>query len=573
MNTTDPVLPTISLRISTAKNINVIIGIWSFLVLILLTYFIIRPPYHQQLSYTVLIGCLLIGGACYALSKFNRQQLALAIITYSIWGIQVVFILFGTIPARHALIGLMVVSIVLSGVFISSRGTSLITGASLLIYLFDGLVLHPYQTVVSTNMGASEEVLLMLDIITIFFTGLITARQSRSIQQTTAQLDVTAASLRQKNETLITQNTALQDSEAQFIKLMNSVGDGVFLIDTNGVVLSSNEEAERTLGYANGNMVGIHGTQVCTDWNTEQVIRQLHEAGIDNTITAYGNHKPLNADPFPVETRLTMFKMGGQKVIVAVARDISDRLEAEKVQQQAVKMNSLGIMAGGIAHDFNNLLVAMLAQTSLAKRHLEPTHKAHKAIGKAVDAANRAKGLTKQLLSYSGADITEPELININTFIADNIELLNVSTGSHVTFQTNLAPDLPRICFDRNQLQQIMINLIINASEAIDKTAAGRIIMSTKYLTVTQDLDAFSYFELEEAPHIEVTVEDNGIGMDAQTIEQIFDPFFSTKETGHGLGLAAVLGMVRSHKGALTVASTLGKGTKFSLLLPIGESH
>ncbi len=572
MTTAEIIHPTTSLRISTARNINTIVGVWFALVIFLAGYFIIRPPYQRVFSYAVLVACLIVGAGSIFLARSNREQLALALMTFTCWGIPMAYMFFGSVPVRHPLVGVVLMSIVLSGIFISHRGTLLIASLSFLFYCVDAFLVHPLGTNVTSTVSMGDEISLIIDLLSIIFVGLITFVQARSIKQMTTKLDSSADALRQKNERLLTQNAALQESEAQFIKLMNSLGDGVYVINTNGVVLSSNQEAERSMGYADGEMVGVHGSQICSSWDTAGVMQAIHDAGFHNTITVYGTHTPAHAEEFPVESRVTMFTMNGEAVIIAVARDIRDRIQTEKIQQQAVKMHSLGVMAGGIAHDFNNLLVAMLAQTSLAQRQLPTDHRAYKAISKAVDAANRAKGLTKQLLAYSGADITEPELIDINEFITGNVDLLNLPTAGNVTFHTELAPNLPTIRFDRTQLQQILINLIINASEAIDAQSLGAIELCTKLCNVDKNSDVSSYFELEEKDYVQVIVSDNGMGMDQNTIEQIFDPFFTTKETGHGLGLAAVMGMVRSHHGALTVNSTVGEGTTFEMLLPIGQA-
>lgn len=573
MTTADLAQSTSSLRISTARNINTIVGVWFTLVIFLFVYFLIRPPYQTVFSYTMLAVCLMVGVICIVLSRTNQEALALSLLTFTCWSIPFSYMFFGTVPVRHALVGIVLMCIVLSGIFISHRGTLLITTLSIALYCIDAAFVNPLQLQATSPDAMGDDIGLIVDLMSIFFVGLVTYRQASSIKKMTSKLEESASSLRRKNERLLTQNAALQESEARFIKLMNSLGDGVYVLDSNGKVLSSNHEAERSMGYTAGSMVGAHGSDICSDWDTEGIMTQLTTAGFENTITVYGRHTPQDGPEFPVESRMSMFNMNGDPVIIAIARDIRDRIEAEKVQQQAVKMNSLGIMAGGIAHDFNNLLVAMLAQTSLAQRKITPEHGAYKAITKAVDAANRAKGLTKQLLAYSGAEIIEPELIDINTFIAENVDLLNIPTASHVTFQTNLTPDLPLVRFDRNQLQQILINLIINASEAIDKKASGTIALHTNLLEVDQISDTSGYFELEHKPYVQVQVHDNGSGMTADTIEHIFDPFFTTKETGHGLGLAAVMGMVRSHQGALMVDSTVGEGTTFEMLLPIGDPN
>ncbi len=261
---------------------------------------------------------------------------------------------------------------------------------------------------------------------------------------------------------------------------------------------------------------------------------------------------------------------GSIPYVVITARNITERKKAAEAMYHTQKMESLGILAGGIAHDFNNLLVAMLAQTSLALAKLGPSAPAAPHIQKAIGAAESATALTQQLLAYSGRGQFHTAPVNLNRLIQENSHLIHITLGQNVKLQLPLAADLPAIEADAGQMQQIIMNLIINAAEAIGKQH-GVITVTTQAITLSPEkLEEWPDIgqQLTPGPYAKLTVEDDGMGMDEHTIKQIFDPFYTTKFTGRGLGLAAVLGIVRGHKGALRVESQPHQGTKFEIIFP-----
>ncbi|MCP4417367.1 MAG: response regulator [Chloroflexi bacterium] len=251
--------------------------------------------------------------------------------------------------------------------------------------------------------------------------------------------------------------------------------------------------------------------------------------------------------------------------------EIAERKRTEEVMQLAQKRESLGLMASGIAHDFNNLLVAMLAQTTLAMSKLPTDAPVRDHIQKAIFAAEKAAGLTRQMLAYSGGGQMEIEPTNINQMIRSNIHLFRAAIVKNVSLYTNLDSDLPLIEADRSQLQQVIMNLILNAAESVE-TTAGDVWVTTGRRMLTADDAHYWHWTGEALPvgeYTALTIQDTGLGMMSETRARIFDPFFTTKEHGQGLGLAAVLGIVRDHGGGLHVDSKPGEGTKFQLVFPV----
>ncbi len=262
--------------------------------------------------------------------------------------------------------------------------------------------------------------------------------------------------------------------------------------------------------------------------------------------------------------------------MTGVVQDITERKEAEAERrqlelqiQQAQKLESLGLLAGGIAHDFNNLLTAILAHAGLALGDLPPESPVRGNLLQIEKASYRASDLCRQLLAYAGRVQLLAEPLNLSDLVGELLPLLKVSISKKVALECHFPERLPSIEGDPTQLRQVVMNLVINASEAIGNNE-GVIAITTG----EQNCDEAYLRELRRpgtaAPGHYVYLEftDNGCGMDAETQAKIFDPFFTTKFTGRGLGLAAVLGIAQSHHCAIKVQSARGQGTTFRLLFP-----
>jgi CheY-like chemotaxis protein len=241
---------------------------------------------------------------------------------------------------------------------------------------------------------------------------------------------------------------------------------------------------------------------------------------------------------------------------------------------QVQKLESLGLLAGGIAHDFNNILTAVLGSASAALLRLPPDHPAAVDVQSVITAARRAADLTRQMLAYSGKGQFEIRPVDLSKVVGDLGGLLETMISKKVPLRFEFGVALPAIEADVAQVQQIVMNLVINGAEAIGDQR-GSVVVTTG----TQDLQEPDILGLrvggQIAPgrYVYVEVQDSGCGMDEATQARMFDPFFTTKFTGRGLGLAAVLGIVRSHRGAVQVHSTPGKGTMFKVLFPASTAE
>ncbi|MBI1751328.1 MAG: response regulator [Acidobacteria bacterium] len=273
---------------------------------------------------------------------------------------------------------------------------------------------------------------------------------------------------------------------------------------------------------------------------------------VDTTIVPF-----LGEDGKPVE-------------FVAIRADITQRKEAEEALRQSQKLESLGVLSGGIAHDFNNLLTAILGNANLGMLHLPRESPVLPYLQQIEQATLRAADLTRQLLAYAGKGRLQVIEVDLNRLVLEMTQLLSVSISKKAVVRYDLAPDLPPVFGDPSQMQQLVMNLVTNASEAIGEETSGLITVRTGVQIVDEAYNGglLPALPIAAGTYVTLEVSDTGCGMGPDVIDRIFDPFFTTKFTGRGLGLSAMLGILRSHHGGLKVYSELNRGSVFKLFLP-----
>jgi two-component system, cell cycle sensor histidine kinase and response regulator CckA len=260
-------------------------------------------------------------------------------------------------------------------------------------------------------------------------------------------------------------------------------------------------------------------------------------------------------------------------------REMDERRQAEEEHQKleaqvqhAQRLESLGVLAGGIAHDFNNLLASIMGYASLAAMDLQEDSRARKCVEHVLVAAKSAADLTQQMLAYSGRGTFVLEAVNVTQLIEGVVRLLESTISKKAALQLQLIPDLPAIQADASQIRQVVMNLITNAAESLgDHTGIVQVTTGVQRAELGE-LPAISPGHvLPAGDYVYIEVRDTGCGMDKETLNKIFDPFFTTKFTGRGLGLAAVLGIIRGHRGSIEVESEPGHGTVFRVIFPAIE--
>jgi PAS domain S-box-containing protein len=362
---------------------------------------------------------------------------------------------------------------------------------------------------------------------------------------------------------------ALHASEERFRMLSSSTLEGVF-IHSGGRVVLANDAGAAMYGYDPVSIIGVSLKDLTSpEWRPLLAERlQEQDAGPYEGIALR-----RDGTTFTVEVRARTLSHEGQTTRVAVIRDITDRKRTEAEQralaeqvQQTQRLQSLGVLAGGVAHDFNNILTVISNEVALAKRAGGGSSTHLDAIGLAVE---RATDLCRQMLAYAGTGQLERESVELSALVTEMSNMLEASISKKVTFERNLASGLPALRGDATQIRQIVMNLVLNASEAV-AAPQGRISLTTGSGGYSAEDFARSPAggTPRPGPHVWLEVADDGVGMDPATLGRLFDPFFTTKFLGRGLGMAAVLGIVRSHEGAIDVQSTKGAGTKVRVFFP-----
>ncbi|MBS1767394.1 MAG: PAS domain S-box protein [Acidobacteria bacterium] len=372
---------------------------------------------------------------------------------------------------------------------------------------------------------------------------------------------------------------ALEVSEARFRQLFDDSPDAIFLIDPDKGYLLANHAATVLLGRPAdqiiGTMPGSMSPELQSDGEpSSERARRVLAAAAKGEAQRF-DWVNLRPDGSSVQTRahLALLQGEGRPVFQLILRDVTaerrataEREAMERQLFQVQKLESLGVMAGGVAHDFNNLLTGILGHADLALaapdapaglvRHLEALRA----------GALRASDLTRQLLAYSGKGAFAMRRVELSNLVAETVGLLEVSIPKAVSVRLDLGNALPPIQGDRAQLSQVLMNLVINAAEAMDGSEGT--VRVTTALGAAPIPDAGLQGNPGDGPHVILRVADTGAGMDEATLARIFEPFFTTKFTGRGLGLPAVLGIVRGHGGALRVKSEPGEGTVFTAYFP-----
>ena len=368
---------------------------------------------------------------------------------------------------------------------------------------------------------------------------------------------------------------ALALAQAHLLSLVTNAPVVLFELDRSGVITRCEGKGLNAVHLKPSDFIGRSASQPFPDSPKirENLLRALRGESFSDTVTFRGR---------VFETRYSSVRNqeGAVEGVLGVSTDVTERVRAEEEQvrlegqlRQAQKLESLGLLAGGIAHDFNNLLMTILGSVHLAAKALPPDSSAQANLKRIRDTARQAADLTGLLLAYAGHVPPTLEPVDLSELIRGMMELLTVSVSKKATLQWELAERMTAVEGDRSQLSQVVLNLVTNASEAIGK-GSGTIVVRTGQMDCTRRdlLHSCLGENLAEGRYVFLEVNDTGTGMDEATQSRIFDPFFSTKFTGRGLGLATVLGILGGHNGAIWVHSNPGLGSTFRVLLPQSQT-
>ncbi len=366
--------------------------------------------------------------------------------------------------------------------------------------------------------------------------------------------DIRLAELRERNA----EREQQQKLSALLTAIVESSADAIFSKNLAGIIQSWNLGASQIFGYTAEEAIGKPGDLLIPLDRFSEEAEITERIGHGGRVTHFETVRVRkDGRAIPVSLTVSPIRDESGKTVGAsqIARDISEQKELEQQLRQSQKLESLGVLAGGLAHDFNNLLTGIMGNASLAASELGDTEALRERIQEVLSASERAALLVRQMLAYAGKGQFVLERLNLSAQIQEIVALLRTSISRSVELNLQLDPKLPLVDADRAQVQQVIMNLAINGAEAIgDRPGTLTIATSSR--------------EVNAEPQVVLQVTDTGSGMDEHTRARIFDPFYTTKFTGRGLGLAAVMGIIRTHHASISVESEPGKGSRFEVVFP-----
>ena len=373
------------------------------------------------------------------------------------------------------------------------------------------------------------------------------------------------------------QSERLRHSYQRFSTVTQSARDAIISTDESGHVTFWNRSAEATFGYAEAEIIGTPITTLMATFDQDKYAAALPEPGDDDLtfgriVEVTGVRK--DGGQFSCEFSLAVLRTAEGTAYTAVVRDVTERRQSQEALRQrdeqlrqAQKMEAIGRLAGGVAHDFNNLLMAIHGYAEMLVENLPPEDSRHQDANEILKAADRAAGLTRQLLAFSRREVITQQAVALDQLVDSTQSMLQRLIGPDVRMHTNIWPDLTPVLADSTQVEQILVNLVVNARDAMPD--GGTITIELRNVEFDH-IGVAAHPGLRPGDYVEMSVSDTGSGMDAETRSKIFEPFFTTKESGKGtgLGLATVYGIAQQNNGAVEVQSRVGHGTTFYVYLP-----
>jgi len=331
--------------------------------------------------------------------------------------------------------------------------------------------------------------------------------------------------------------------------------------------LEVNEAATRVYGYSAEEFKGMTVLDFRPEEEKDKFLNYLKSNTGDGLYHGHWKHRKKDGKIIEVETTVHELEYSGKRVRLIVAQDVSERHILEQQLRQSQKMEAVGRLAGGVAHDFNNLLMVIKGHTELLLNSLPPSEEHSRKIEQIDRAADRAAGLTRQLLAFSRLQVLQPHVMNLNSVVTDMGRLLPRLIGEDIDLVIGTSSDLGAIRADASQMEQVIMNLVVNARDA--RPQGGRLMIETFNVELDSSYNA-RHPIVREGPYVLLVVSDTGMGMSVETQAHIFEPFFTTKAQGKGtgLGLATVYGVVKQSGGFIWVYSELGRGTTFKIYFP-----
>ncbi len=384
--------------------------------------------------------------------------------------------------------------------------------------------------------------------------------------------DVLSLRLEERNLELEAANQKLRESEARFRMLFEQLFDAQVMFTARGRVEDANQAACRLFDLPREALQQADLSQLLAPAHAERVSRLLRKLPVgDLEFIGEIQVSQHGGTPIPVEAGGVVLTIGMQRYGIVSFRDITERKQLQTQLQQAQKMEAIGTLAGGIAHDFNNILAAILGYSELALLDVAEQNPAHMNLQEAIKASHRGKDLVKRILAFSRQDEQRTKALDLSLVVAETLKMVRALIPASIELQDRLDGEVGTVEADPTQLHQVILNLCTNAAHAIGE-AGGRITVDLARRELADDAQRV-HSELNPGHYACLTVTDSGVGIPSDLLGKIFEPYFTTKDSGQGtgIGLAVAHGIIKNHGGVITAASQLGRGSTFRVYLPVAR--
>ncbi len=549
-------------------------GVLVIFLLILLDYLVTPEHFSQFLILRIISIGLLIG-----LSVVNKQylstgiQLGITIAATFVSSFMVELMILAT--GGHSstyYAGMIIVFVFIIGLLPVSLSVTFVLALIIYsIYIFPILF---FDTITNHTVFINNNLFLLSVFIIGFIWKYINQRLlinklglEYDLSQEKEQLKVYSSNL----ENIVQERTKeLSVSEKWYRAIFDYATDGIMVLDKNGIIINVNRKACEIHGFERDALIGIRLELIDTS-DQKALIRERLQKILEGESFVYETeHYRKDGSKVLLEVSATAIESEGEKYIQSFYRDITEKKRLQEQLMHSTKMESIGVFAGGIAHNFNNILTAILGYAELLLEFSALDDVSRQRVRNIESSARKASSMISKLLSFARRDSHEVLPLNLHDVINDSLKMFEGMLNKKIGLKVNLCEQKPVIEGDPNQIEQILMNLIVNAKDAMPD--GGLMSISTRLIDL-QEVRPNVPSYVQPGRYVILSFSDTGTGIPRDIMNKIFDPFFTTKEKGRGtgLGLATVYGIMKDHRGYISVQSDVGKGTTFELYFPLSD--
>jgi two-component system cell cycle sensor histidine kinase/response regulator CckA len=558
---------------------NIALGFGSIVIisLSLLDYLVTPPNFNTFLVYRIFTA-----SSFYCLFLFNKKSISrnihyITLILAAMIVSSMVALMISKFGGHQSPYFAGIILVMIFGIGLVPFTVSISIIVSLIIYATYLIPIMSYDTISNKPFFINANIFIIVSTFSILTLRYLSHKRlikefglQYDLDQQKEQLETYSTKLEdlvdERTKNLKESESKLRESESKLRSLFEHATDGIMILDRDGKILDANKEACEIHGFDKDALVGANIELLDTNKNKSLFKERIERILNGESLLFEAQHYRKDGSKVSLEVTANAIETDGNVLIQSFLRDITEKKKLQEQLLQSQKLESIGALAGGVAHNFNNILTAILGNAELLQEHSDIDNIFKKRVNSIESSAKKAGMLVAKLLSFARRDIYEIIPLNLNDIINETL-LFEGVLGKKIRINADLQDNISTIEGDRNQLEQVIMNLVVNARDAMPD--GGLIAIKTSEINAEDQHDFPAY--IPPGRYVLLTISDTGCGIPKEITIRIFEPFFTTKERGKGtgLGLATVYGIIKEHKGHITVKSEAGKGTTFEVYLPV----